>query len=191
MRGITVFIGPSMVGKTTIAKDISRALGEDKISTDVLCHNHTYYKEDSIDLFDDLKDYMKWRKVTIVDIGSNTIESCTEEELKYLVDTLTINGVPPKFYLVLPHENKNISYGFLKGMAGLLKCGKHPAVLASLAQSLTTNNYKLLNPEIIYTLKGYKKPLFNRTKHYQNHLHKLSRDIIEDLKKDKPLGYAK
>lgn len=185
MDNLIVFIGPSMVGKTTLANNLRDRLGLNKISTDVLCHMHNYHPEDSIELFDDLRKYVLEEKVKIVDIGSNTIESCTKEEIDYLINSLTFNGLQPKFYLILPHENKNVSYSFLANMAKTLKVNSKE-VLYSVKESLTTENFKLLNPETIYTLKNYKLPLFNKSKNYKKHLDNISKDLIESIKNSNP-----
>jgi len=181
MKGLIVFIGPSMVGKTTFARNISDNLGVKKISTDTLCHHHNYHPEDSIELFDDLRKYILEENVSIVDIGSNTIESCTKEEIEYLVKSLSIDGNLPNFYLLLPHKNNNISFTFLSSMAKTLKV-YDKNVINSISESLTTENFKSLNPKIIYTLENYKQPLFNKSKNYKKHLDKLSKSLIESIK---------
>jgi len=182
MKGLIVFIGPSMVGKTTFANNLRDNLRLNKISTDTLCHHHNYHNEDAIELFDDLKNYVLKEKIDIVDIGSNTIENCSKTEIEYLIKSLTINDCPPKFYLLLPHQNSSISYSFLANMAKALKINT-PEVLSSINETLTSHNLELLNPEIIYTIENYKQPLFNKSGNYKKHLDILSKQLIEKIKK--------
>lgn len=183
MDRIIVLMGPSMVGKTTIAKNISNKLGVNKISTDTLCHNHTYHNDDEeevIELFDDLRKYVIDANVKIVDIGSNTIENCGKKELDYLKKCLTIDGKEPIFYVLLPHENNNVSFSFLSLIAKKLHIHQKE-VIDSLKESLTTDSFTYLKPKVIYTLKDYKKPLIFTTNSYYKHLENLSNNLIKDI----------
>lgn len=184
MDRIIVFIGPSLVGKTTVSKRLSICLKTNKISTDTLCLHHTYHQDDpeeSIELFDDLKRYIDQNNVRIVDIGSNTIESCSHKELDYLKKVLTINEKEPAFYLLLPSQNDDISFQYLSKVAKKLY-GNNPEIQLSLKTSLSSPAYKYLNPTIIHTLEGYKPPLLFQKNAYVSHLEtRVSDTIINDF----------
>lgn len=179
---IIAFIGPSMVGKTTISKTLAYYLNEEKISSDTFCRLHTYHSdtpEETLELFDHLKEYIQKNNVRIVDIGGNTIEDCSDNELKYIIKTLTINGNPPDFYLLLPSKDKYESYNFLVKTAKKLSCHT-PELINSIQESLTCNNFQKLKPTTIYTLNDYKKPFFmSSTQSYKNHLNMIAKSIAQ------------
>ena len=180
MDRVVAFIGPSMVGKTTVAKRISLLTRESMVSTDALCLNHTYHTDDpeeSIELFDDLKEYMTENNAKIVDIGANTIEMCGKRELDYLVKTLTINDKAPIFYLLLPSEDRNKSFEFLTKVSKKIY-GSQPNIVTSIYGSLLSPAYRMLNPEIITTLKGYKKYLCTGKNSYVKHLEWTVTDVV-------------
>jgi len=182
---IIAFIGPSMVGKTTISKALAYNLNEEKISTDTFCKLHTYHSdssEETLELFDHLKEYIQKNNVRIVDIGSNTIEDCSDDELKYIEKTLTINGNPPDFYLLLPSKDLYESYIFLEKTSKKLSYYT-PEVLRSVRVSLKCKSFQKLRPTTIYTLEDYKKPFFkSSTTTYQNHLKNIAKSIAEQYK---------
>jgi len=182
---IIAFIGPSMVGKTTISKELAYDLNEEKISTDTFCKLHTYHSdtpEETLELFDHLKEYIYKNNVRIVDIGSNTIEDCTDDELKYIENALTINGNSPDFYLLLPTKDIYESYTFLEKSAKRLSYNT-PEVLRSIRESLKCESFKKLRPTTIYTLDDYKKPFFkSTTTSYQNHLKTIANFISQQYK---------
>ena len=180
-ENIIVFMGPTLVGKSTIAKRLALLLNENFVNTDTLCLNHSYHEDDAIELFDDLKDYVNAKQAKVIEIGSNTIETCTKEELDYLIKVLTINGKLPTFYLVLPHKNNNASFKFLYNMAKSLDLHKDSSVIDSLNDSLTTPCLNYLNPTIIETLADFKQPSLNKLKRYPKHLEKIAKDIYLSL----------
>jgi adenylate kinase family enzyme len=188
MDRIVAFIGPSMVGKTTVAKRLSLLTREKVISTDSLCLNHTYHiddPEESIELFDDLKEYIDSNGTKIVDIGANTIEMCGKRELDYLQKVLTINDKKPVFYLLLPSSDYNKSFDFLSKTSKKIY-GTNPDIISSLSASLLSPVYSMLNPNIIITLKDYKKTLCSGRNTYTKHLEWTVTDkVFNDLLFDK------
>ena len=190
MNRVVAFIGPSLVGKTTVAKRIAYLRGEKIVSTDSLCMHHTYHNDDpneSIELFDDLREYMDANNIRIVDIGSNTIENCSMKELDYLKKVLTVNGNEPIFYLLLPSENKDISHEFLSTMAKKLYKNQ-PDIQKSIELSLLTSAYEYLSPRVVHTLQGYKKTLFSGRNSYSQHLEWFVSDVVlNDLIINKPV----
>jgi len=172
MDRIIVFIGPSLVGKTTVSRRLALLLNQKKISTDSLCLNHTYHQDDpeeTIELFDDLKEYIIQHNVRIVDIGANTIETCGAKELDYLKKVLTVEGNEPIFYLLLPSKDNNTSFQYLSKVGKKLY-GERPDLQISIKQSLLASSYRYLNPTVFYTLEGYKQPIFSQKNAYVRHL---------------------
>ena len=188
MDRIVAFIGPSMVGKTTVAKRLAMLIGEKSISTDTLCSMHSYHTdsaEESIELFDDLRDYVLDNNVKIVDIGANTIEHCGSAELKYLKKSLTINGNEPVFYYLLPSKSPFRSYDFLSRTAKKIY-GENKIIDTSLKSSLHTFAYVYLNATTIYTLENYKRGLCTKKNTYKTHLEWTVTDtVLNDLLFDK------
>ena len=120
MDRIVAFVGPSMVGKSTVSKRLAMLLNQKSVSTDSICLTHSYHAdnaEESIELFDDLRDYIRENNIKIVDIGANTIEHCGPTELRYLKKVLTINGNDPIFYYLVPSKSTFKSYEFLSKTA--------------------------------------------------------------------------
>ena len=179
LEKIIAFIGPSMVGKTTVSTMLAHKLNEQKISSDTFCKLHTYHSdtpEETLELFDHIQN----NNVRIVDIGSNTIEDCSDDELKYIINSLTINGNPPEFYLLLPSKDLYKSYTFLEKTAKKLSINT-PEVITSIRESLTCDNFKKLQHTTIYTLDNYKKPILaSTTTSYKNHLNSIANKISEE-----------
>ncbi len=185
LNRIIVFIGPTMVGKTTVSKNLALKLGVEKFSTDSLCAYHRYYEghAEEINLFTEIKEWVLKNNIKILDIGGNTIEHCNDETLKFLVDALTINGNPPVFYLLRPTKSFSSSYKFLQSVAiKIHNYNNH--VLQIISEGLANKVYHKLNPKVIYTLNSLNPSLAFSTKAYCKNLIKISETLAEEIKQD-------
>ena len=103
----------------------------------------------------------------------------------YGVKNLTINDKKPVFYLLLPSSDYNKSFEFLSKTSKKIY-GTNPDIISSLSASLLSPVYSMLNPNIIITLRDYKKTLCLGRNTYTKHLEWTVTDkVFNDLLFDK------
>lgn len=188
MNKIIALLGPELIGKSTVADRIAEYTSEKVIRTKDFSYAYPFYTcapEESMEIFDQLKTQIDETGARIIEIETNIIEACSQKELDYLKKILTVEGNEPSFYLLLPSEDFGKSYRFLFGICNKTY-GFVPGLMTHVTTSLVNPAYNMLEPKKLYTLDGYKKPLFNAQGAYIRNLdHSALLPIIVDISKEK------
>lgn len=189
-----VFVGASFVGKTTISKEVARRLGKNYISTDALCHNHTYHEGEQREFIDDLKDWMDNglrlgdADCHIIDVGSNTILDYSDEDLDYFKKAIGEDAI---IYHLRPFHDAQKSFDFLirefKAADKTMRDGnvRFEMVAQSLCYDLTTKVYPKLATKTIYTAENLTRKRLFRSQERKDYLEQLgfiSQTIVKELK---------
>ena len=178
---LIILVGPTLVGKTAIAKNLASILGVEQINTEGLCEGYNYIdKEDGEALIKTMKKWIESRNISILDLSGNVAELCLRETVEDMYNKLTINNNPPEIYMILPDKNKDKSLSFLVSMAKKLKMDED-SILRDVVQSLMTPNFNNLKVNPVYTLSGVKFPKLMSKSSYLSHLNTVSENLAEEI----------
>lgn len=111
---IILLIGPSDVGKSTVAKTLEEKLGLKRVSFDSLLVYHGLYDLTNNDIIEFL-DQTIYDGYNLIDIGGNTLTDFTVTEQKKLIETLDKHGDYSIYYLK-PYKDDKKSLKFLYKM---------------------------------------------------------------------------
>ena len=111
---IILLIGPSGVGKSTVAKTLEEKLGLKRVSFDSLLIYHGLYDLTNNDIIEFL-DQTIYDGYNLIDIGGNTLTDFTVTEQKRLIETLDKHGDYSIYYLK-PYKDDKKSLKFLYKM---------------------------------------------------------------------------
>lgn len=111
---IILLIGPSGVGKSTVAKTLEEKLGLKRVSFDSLLIYHGLYDLTNNDIIEFL-DQTIYDGYNLIDIGGNTLTDFTVTEQKKLIETLDKHGDYSIYYLK-PYKDDKKSLKFLYKM---------------------------------------------------------------------------
>ena len=111
---IILLIGPSDVGKSTVAKTLEEKLGLKRVSFDSLLIYHGLYDLTNNDIIEFL-DQTIYDGYNLIDIGGNTLTDFTVTEQKKLIETLDKHGDYSIYYLK-PYKDDKKSLKFLYKM---------------------------------------------------------------------------
>ena len=111
---IILLIGPSGVGKSTVAKTLEEKLGLKRVSFDSLLVYHGLYDLTNNDIIEFL-DQTIYDGYNLIDIGGNTLTDFTVTEQKKLIETLDKHGDYSIYYLK-PYKDDKKSLKFLYKM---------------------------------------------------------------------------
>lgn len=111
---IILLIGPSGVGKSTVAKTLEEKLGLKRVSFDSLLVYHGLYDLTNNDIIEFLEQTI-YDGYNLIDIGGNTLTDFTVTEQKRLIETLDKHGDYSIYYLK-PYKDDKKSLKFLYKM---------------------------------------------------------------------------
>ena len=111
---IILLIGPSDVGKSTVAKTLEEKLGLKRVSFDSLLVYHGLYDLTNNDIIEFLEQTI-YDEYNLIDIGGNTLTDFTVTEQKRLIETLDKHGDYSIYYLK-PYKDDKKSLKFLYKM---------------------------------------------------------------------------
>lgn len=111
---IILLIGPSDVGKSTVAKTLEEKLGLKRVSFDSLLVYHGLYDLTNNDIIEFLEQTI-YDGYNLIDIGGNTLTDFTVTEQKRLIETLDKHGDYSIYYLK-PYKDDKKSLKFLYKM---------------------------------------------------------------------------
>lgn len=111
---IILLIGPSGVGKSTVAKTLEEKLGLKRVSFDSLLIYHGLYDLTNNDIIEFLEQTI-YDGYNLIDIGGNTLTDFTVTEQKKLIETLDKHGDYSIYYLK-PYKDDKKSLKFLYKM---------------------------------------------------------------------------
>ena len=111
---IILLIGPSDVGKSTVAKTLEEKLGLKRVSFDSLLVYHGLYDLTNNDIIEFLEQTI-YDEYNLIDIGGNTLTDFTVIEQKRLIETLDKHGDYSIYYLK-PYKDDKKSLKFLYKM---------------------------------------------------------------------------
>lgn len=111
---IILLIGPSDVGKSTVAKTLEEKLGLKRVSFDSLLVYHGLYDLTNNDIIEFLEQTI-YDGYNLIDIGGNTLTDFTVIEQKRLIETLDKHGDYSIYYLK-PYKDDKKSLKFLYKM---------------------------------------------------------------------------
>lgn len=111
---IILLIGPSDVGKSTVAKTLEEKLGLKRVSFDSLLVYLGLYDLTNNDIIEFLEQTI-YDEYNLIDIGGNTLTDFTVTEQKRLIETLDKHGDYSIYYLK-PYKDDKKSLKFLYKM---------------------------------------------------------------------------
>ena len=111
---IILLIGPSGVGKSTVAKTLEEKLGLKRVSFDSLLVYLGLYDLTNNDIIEFLEQTI-YDEYNLIDIGGNTLTDFTVTEQKRLIETLDKHGDYSIYYLK-PYKDDKKSLKFLYKM---------------------------------------------------------------------------
>ena len=104
---IILLIGPSDVGKSTVAKTLEEKLGLKRVSFDSLLVYLWLYDLTNNDIIEFLEQTI-YGGYNLIDIGGNTLTDFTVTEQKRLIETLDKHGDYSIYYLKPYKDDKKV-----------------------------------------------------------------------------------
>lgn len=188
---LIVFVGPSYSGKSAISKYVSKELNLKRLNFDNLIKYHYGTITQNEDVLELLK-IAKKNNYNIIDIGGNTINLFTKEDVKKLKETL---GYDTIIYHIHPSKSPIISHAFLNSIVSQ-KASASPNISNKISYTcrqkyivrtdLKSPVYELVKTEpTIYTLDNEvccNSPWSITLKEYDLILKKIADKLVTNLK---------